>query len=103
MIYTIGRVTSYERALDEHKDVKKSGKSDDYEGGWVWKTYEEALTEAKKHDIAGVSQYKVYGVKANWDTDTEHHGNNHYNNLLVDSIIVRVDNKGNKIPNTNSK
>ena len=47
MIYTIGHRDSYEQYFDERKKTgrspKKVGKTKNYPGGSVWKTFEEAL------------------------------------------------------------
>jgi hypothetical protein len=45
--YTIGRTSSYDEALATEPKVTKTGRRDDYSGGWVWKTQQEA--EAFRH------------------------------------------------------
>jgi len=40
--YTIGFTKSYDQALANEKNVRKCGMRDDYPGGWVWKSFEEA-------------------------------------------------------------
>lgn len=43
--YTIGNTKSYDRALtDDLEHAEKVGKNYDYEGGYIWKTFEEANT-----------------------------------------------------------
>lgn len=64
MLYTIGNTESYTRYLAQYgAECKKAV------GGSVWRTYREAskyLKGERKDD-----EYSVYGVDANWDTDTE--------------------------------
>ena len=42
--YTVGLTTSYDRSLKEEPHPVKLGRRDDYPGGWVWKSPEEART-----------------------------------------------------------
>lgn len=41
--YTIGHTKNYDRALAEGEN-SKLGQTIDYEGGWIWRTAEEAIT-----------------------------------------------------------
>lgn len=97
MIYTIGDKEIYDNLK---LPCKKLGKKDylescngPYQGGSVFKTYQ----EAKNYLISYPSKYvyDVYGVEAEWN-DTENNTNHPYNNLLVDSNIVFLDEEGNR-------
>jgi len=84
MIFTIGKTEYYERYFREQDCPRKLGKTNDYEGGSVWKTRE----EAQKFCPEG---YSVYGVEADWGKDTEPNENGDYHNLLVTSPLVRLE------------
>lgn len=93
MIYTIGRTELYEMTFQESTDQDPPTKiglkteadvNEDYRGGVVWKTKEEALRAAKEQD----KDYSVYGVTAEWDADVkEIEGKNR---LLYDSELVKI-------------
>ena len=40
--YTIGKTSSYDRSLMEEPEVFKLGPEDGYDGGWVFRTEQEA-------------------------------------------------------------
>lgn len=42
--FTIGHTKNYDKILTEYlpEECRKLGAQDDYEGGWIWKTAEEA-------------------------------------------------------------
>lgn len=84
MIYTIGRTENYERYFQEQapEGPKKKGRTSDYTGGAVWKTYEEALRSCPQG-------YSVYGVEADWEKDTEA-CNSNYNELLRDARLIQL-------------
>ena len=42
IVYTVGHTSSYNKGLCEEPILTKVGKTDDYEGGWIWKTPEDA-------------------------------------------------------------
>jgi hypothetical protein len=84
VIFTIGRKLAYEAALnDPTAKPMKAGKSEDYEGGWVWKTPE----GARKHCPPG---FIVYGVKADWKKDTELGPDGKHQVLKRDAEFVRL-------------
>lgn len=58
MIYTVGLKRIYEEYIDKDPVAAKDA------GGSVWETYE----DAKQYKRFG---YDVYGVDANWDTETK--------------------------------
>ena|SRR5882762_709624 len=68
MIYTIGHTEAYTQFFKEQKEPgfpKKKGRDKFYDGGSVWKTYVEALK------VCNINPgFSVYGVLANWDTET---------------------------------
>jgi hypothetical protein len=84
MIYTIGLKSSYEKYISEQGVPKKLGRREDYCGGSVWRTYEEAELFAK-------DGFCVYGVLADWEKDTIRSIDGNWNDLLVDSIIVKLE------------
>lgn len=83
MIYTVGHKISYDCYLASNDFCKKKGRTVDYPGGSVWKTFEEANKHAK-------DGYAVYGVLADWEKDTEQSQDGEWHDLLVSSIIVRL-------------
>lgn len=89
MIYTIGHTESYEKYLNEQgEDCKKSGPTPGYRGGSVWKTREDAQEYLDEY---GMEDYSVYGVLADWDTETRYDDSGEsWNDLLVDARIVRI-------------
>ncbi len=89
MIYTIGHTENYEQAFLNNDVVIKKGKTENYEGGSVWKTYEEA--ERNKPE-----DFSVYGVLADWKTDTSPNESNNWNDLLVNSKLVQISKRNTK-------
>ena len=102
MIYTLGLTKSYLNAINERPEpVKKTGKrepSEDwpegYEGGSVWETREDAQAYVdslpnRECPEWRAEDFSVFGVEADWRTDTyQAHPEKPYRSLLVDSIIV---------------
>ena len=84
MIYTVGRKADYDRYLCEQVVCRKLGREGSYCGGSVWRTFEEAQAHAPEG-------FAVYGLKAEWDTDTVKSGDGDWNDLLVSSEIVNLD------------
>lgn len=86
MIYTIVRKDIYLKTLAESPDgvIYKVGRTEDYQGGSVWKTYPEAAY------FAGQSkgEYLVLGVKAEWTEDTLPNPWAYWHDLLVDAELV---------------
>ena len=67
MIYTIGREEVYDASLEERQDegrpLYKVGRKDDYEGGVVFPTPEEAQGYL---DQNGLDDFAIYKVDASW-------------------------------------
>lgn len=66
MIYTIGNEKNYNALFSgptAQDNPQKLGRTEDYSGGIVWQTVEQATANCPPG-------YKVYGVKADWDKDT---------------------------------
>ena len=68
MIYCYGLIEKYEAALDKGEFFKRGYTNPFRRGGTVYRSYEEAfqfLVERNATDIR-----RVYGVLADWDTET---------------------------------
>lgn len=105
--YTIGRTTSYDKMLadntltvDQRKKLGKREISEEfpegYDGGWVWLTIMSADIFRIEFLTTFVSEwnpkdFSVYELQLpnNWDTGVIINANYPYNNLLVDSTILR--------------
>jgi hypothetical protein len=89
MIYTIGHTESYLKGFAQAEEkgipLMKKGRTKDYSGGSVWKTYE----EAEAHAIVR-GPYSVWGVMADWETETEVRTDVDWNDLLVDAELVKL-------------
>lgn len=83
MIYTLGHTQSYEFYFDEQSTPRKKGRTEDYVGGSVWRTKEEAQKRCPE-------DYSVYGVIADWDTDTTPSKHGNWHDLLIDALLVRL-------------
>lgn len=85
--FTLGSTESYDDLLTTSEDdVVKTGrypvKSDGYEGGWVWATFDEANQFLDSDDFANAfgdrkAEFSVYELElaTGWDTDASppHH------------------------------
>jgi len=100
IVYTVGHTASYDQGLREDPNLKKLGKTDDYEGGWIWKTPEEAkkfLTsdywstidwgDNKSRDA---SKFSVYCIQFpnSWEEDVYPASYDNIYLLLHDAIIL---------------
>ena len=88
--YTIGNVRSYDKDLVEKENLYKVGRSEDYPGGWVWKTIEEVQQFIKKTVLN--FQVGIYEIELpnDWATDvSQEPGKDGVYNLLNDALIVR--------------
>jgi hypothetical protein len=92
VIYTIGNIENYILAMAMNGKVFKQGKRTDsdgtnaYPGGYAFLTYEDAqrrITEEGK-----VGKWGVFGLNANWETDTEPATDGWWHNLKIDAEIV---------------
>lgn len=85
MIYTLGHKESYERYFEEQDVPKKKGRdqADGYPGGSVWRT----RAEAQRHCP---EDFRVYGVLADWETETAATPGIEWNDLLRDAELVRL-------------
>jgi len=85
MIFTIGHTQSYQLYFEKSKlngeSCNKLGRTKDYVGGSVWKTFEEAT-------MACSENYSVYGVEADWDRETVRSEDGDWNDLLVSSRLI---------------
>jgi hypothetical protein len=90
--FTIGIEDCYEQAILDNPNTKKLGRMGDYEGGWVWKTFEEAREFLVAQGLQ--DQYRVYGLslEGSWETDVspEPSPKDGVHRLLRDSRIVRL-------------
>jgi len=96
--FTIGHTESYNKALAEDPDhCFKLGETEDYQGGWIWKTAKEAAAfifskeflavdwgDGLPRDPKKFSVYKVYLVNG-WDDVTPVPGQDGIYHLKVDS------------------
>lgn len=98
IVYTIGHAESYENCLKSSPgEAYKMGKRNDYEGGSIWKTAEEAQAFINSDKFNGIvwadgkprqskdfSVYKVELVNGYTDISPKPHEDGYYE-LLVDS------------------
>lgn len=89
LIYTIGDKKNYIDALERHGFIQKTGKTETYEGGYAFKTYEDALCAIE--ELGQENVWVVFGLLADWEKDTEPNKVHWWHNLLKDSIIVPLD------------
>jgi len=80
MIYTIGHKASYFEYLSRPEPCLKAV------GGSVWKTKEDAQKHCNEN-------YEVFGVVAEWRVDTKPNKNGQWDDLLVNSEIVKLNDK----------
>jgi hypothetical protein len=88
MIYTVGLIAIYEPRIATGTAVK-GGPKDDYGGGWVWETA--ATAQAFLVEQKSASIRRVYGVLADWATDTAPVEGKPYHRLLRDARVVKID------------
>ena len=77
MIYTVGNTNNYMEYFKEQKQPQKAI------GGSVWKTREEALRFCK-------NGFSVFGVMADWDTDTVPNKGGDWHDLLIPANLVII-------------
>ncbi len=93
MIYCIGNRMKYERALAGPAPVIKQGAGTDrrgqaYPGGWVWRDAEEARRFIAANGLSAT--HAVYGVLADWDTDTRQGEGEEIRRLIRAAEVVRL-------------
>ena len=92
MIYTLGHKQAYLGAIASEGRIKKLGKGivegQPYSGGSVWETFEEAQQVLRFNP-----GFMVFGVDADWKTDTEPEKNASFHNLLRDAWIIVLNNE----------
>jgi len=92
--FTIGSQSSYDRALAESDPVTKLGvrPEDDppYEGGWVWRTAEDALAFIQHNALPFKAAVYVLELPTGWNTDVspEPHPSDGVHRLLHDALIT---------------
>lgn len=84
MIFTVGDEFLYEKYFRDQAQPQKKGRTENYRGGSVWLTREDAEHFAP-------FGYKVYGVIADWATETVPSKDGMCHDLLVDADLVRLD------------
>lgn len=90
MIYTIGRKSVYDLHIEHNPQAMKIGRSDDYPGGSVWRTPEEARQYLADENLDDLDDFDVYGVEADWEKDTEPSNGGPWHDLLRDARLVRL-------------
>jgi hypothetical protein len=87
-VYTVGHETNYDQGLVEQGETfEKLGRQGDYPGGFAVKTPEDARRLIKEQGREG--ERAVYGLAADWDTDTAPSENGWWRALVNTSRIVR--------------
>lgn len=103
IVYTIGHTGSYNETLKSSpNETYKMGKRDDYDGGWIWKTAEEAQAFIDSPAFLKVDwgdnlprhpeKFSVYKVQLpnGWDKDVSPvPGEDGIYNLLTDSKFFK--------------
>ena len=87
MIYTIGNLDSYRKGLSDPRGLKKLGSSQEYLGGAVWKTPEEAK-EHLENNQPRLEGYGVFEIDASWEYDVIEHPENMPWHLLVNTSPI---------------
>lgn len=92
MIYTIGYGPNYDLNIGK-KSFQKLGKGiargKPYAGGSVWPSREIAMEYLEKNQPR-LENYKVYGVDADWELDTEQLPNEPFRRLIKTSLLIKV-------------
>lgn len=91
MVYTVGPKKIYHAQLEVWGSVKKMGRNDNYLGGCVFQTIENAHCFIAKFFGGDFEKYEVFGIAADWETDTTPSEDDWWNYLLVGSEIFRLD------------
>lgn len=82
MLYTIGRIDIYEPYMKSDPNASK-GKT-----GSVWKTLESIQSYYAAH--SSLKNFKIYGVDASWDDDTEVVPGEEWRSLVRPCRLVQI-------------
>jgi hypothetical protein len=99
--FTIGSTKNYIESITNNTSAKKLGKSEDYLGGWVWKTREEAeqfirsnqflKTDWGDGKLRDPNCFSVFGLLINdWDSDTYKSTEDGQYHLLIDAKLFMI-------------
>lgn len=89
MIYTVGHTANYEAGIKEHGEIFKQGQTVKYEGGIVFECYIDAVGYLSDIDKSNI--WSVWGVDADWITDTYPASDGWWCYLLFDSPIIPLE------------
>ncbi len=99
MIYTIGPKEGYLADIAKYGTIQKVGRGEvdgePYDGGIACLTFEDAQAAIREWKQ---SNFAVFGLLADWDTQTMPSKAHRWHDLLVDSDIVLLDEQGNPLP-----
>ena len=86
MIYTVGRADIYEDYIKNDKNAAKR------KGGSVWETFKDAQHCCNENNDMITSQhtFQIYGVDADWESDTEVEQNVRYRSLKRDAKLIKI-------------
>lgn len=87
VVYTIGYRKAYNARLAQPEPMWKVGRTDDYPGGSVFRTAEDAADFLRC--VVDGEDYSVYEVEADWETDTAPNQDGMFHDLLRDARIIR--------------
>lgn len=88
MIYTIGDEKSYREAFEKYGNLRKTGKNDDYEGGYAFLTAEDA--QRRIDEAYSDKGFAVWSLDADWEKDTYPSPSGWWHNLLHDRPILNI-------------
>ena len=88
MIYTVGKVNIYEPYISNDPCPQKAGRCENNQGGSVWETFKLAQDYLDEFDT--LKEFRVYGVLADWDTQTEEVVGKKWRDLLINADLVRI-------------
>jgi hypothetical protein len=90
MIYTVGNREAYSKAFREQGRLAKVGKGQyqeqPYDGGGVFETESDARAHLKAENLS--ETHEVYGVIADWESDTKQFEGEPFRRLTRDAEMV---------------
>lgn len=100
-VYTIGNTSSYDKSIAEDSDnCFKLGKSENYEGGWIWKNPDEAINFINSKEFLNVNwgdgkprnpeRFSVYCVIIKSWNDVSMPDKDGIYHLLIDSKFYKL-------------